>query len=244
MEAEIRVGHAGPQRDHAEARDDIHGRQTEAERAEKPHRRKGEQSGSRQRQEAWNVWKVFEDVVVAGRRRIQIPDEVEEDQRSGHGDQEQCREDERHIEGASERSSVLALDRTKVRGRLDRRRAMVALAIWHTLATLKRRGMTELRVVAHRSVDVEHAPFADERVAADRHRAHMDEVRLRAIAEQARVLADDGVVTDRHKVGTDRRVPAAQDHVAADPGAHQAKIGIVDRCADEGEPRAMCASES
>ena len=87
---------------------------------------------------------------------------------------------------------------------------MVALAIRHTLAALQRRGMTELRVVAHRSVDVEHAPFADERVAADRHRADMDEVRLRAIAEQARVLADDGVVTDRHKVGTDRRELAPQ----------------------------------
>ena len=116
------------------------------------------------------------------------------------------------------------------------------LAIRHTLAALKRRGMTELRVVAHRSVYVEHAPFADERVAADRHRADMDEVRLRAIAEQDRVVADDGVVTDRHKVGTDRRDPAAQDHVAADPGAHQAQIGIVERCADEGSNR-RCAHQ-
>ena len=82
--------------------------------------------------------------------------------------------------------------------------------------------MTELRVVAHRSVDAEHAPIADEHIAADRHLAHMDEVRLRAIAEQARFVADDGVVTDRHKVGTYRRELAPQDHVAADPGAHQA----------------------
>ena len=118
------------------------------------------------------------------------------------------------------------------------------LAIRHTLAALQRRGMTELRVVAHRSVDVKDARFADVRVAADRHRAHMDEVRLRAIPEQDRVPADDGVVTYCHKVGTDRRVPTAQDHVVADPGAHQAKIGIVDRGADEGEPRAMCAPES
>ena len=100
----------------------------------------------------------------------------------------------------------------------------------------------QLRVVAHRSVDVEHAPFADERVVADRHRAHMDEVRLRAIAEQHRAPADDGVVTDRHKVGTDRGVPAAQDHVAADPGAHQAQIGVVERCTDKGSRR-RCAHQ-
>ena len=68
-----------------------------------------------------------------------------------------AREDERHIDDASERSAVLALDRAIVRGRLDRRRAMIALAVRHTLAALQRRGMTELRVVAHRSVDVEHA---------------------------------------------------------------------------------------
>ena len=119
---------------------------------------------------------------------------------------------------------------------------MVALAIRHPLTALQRRGMTELRVVAHRSVDVEHAPFADERVAADRHRADMDEVRLRAIAEQARFVADDAVVTDRHKVGTDRRELAPQDHVAADPGAHQAQIGVVERCADEGSRR-RCAHQ-
>ncbi len=47
MEAKIRVGHAGPQRPHAEARDDIHGRQPEAERAEEQHRRKGEQPRNR-----------------------------------------------------------------------------------------------------------------------------------------------------------------------------------------------------
>ena len=233
MAAEIRVGHAGPQRHHAEARYDIHGRQPDAAHAEGPRRRKGEQRGSRDGDA---------DAVVAGRRRIQIPDEEEEDQRSRHGDHEQYREDERHIEGASECNAVLALDRAKVRGRLDRRRAMVALAIRHTLAALQRRGMTKLRVVAHRSVDVEHAPFADERVVADRHRAHMDEVRLRAIAEQHRAPADDGVVTDRHKVGTDRGVPAAQDHVAADPGAHQAQIGVVERCTDKGSRR-RCAHQ-
>ena len=47
VEAEIRVGHAGPQRHHAETRDDIHGRQPEAERAEEQRRRKGEQQGIR-----------------------------------------------------------------------------------------------------------------------------------------------------------------------------------------------------
>ena len=119
---------------------------------------------------------------------------------------------------------------------------MVVLVIRHTLAALQRRGMTKLRVVAHRSVDVEHTPFADERVAADRHRPHMDEVRLRAIAKQARFVADDGVVTDRHKVSTDRRELAAQDHVAADPGAHQAQVGVVERCADKGSHR-RCAHQ-
>ena len=42
-----------------------------------------------------------------------------------------------------------------------------------------------------------------------------------------------GVVADRQQVGADRAVPAVDDGVAADPGAHQAQIGVVDRRAGE-----------
>ncbi len=125
------------------------------------------------------------------------------------------------------------LDRAIVGRRLDRGRAVEPLAVRHALAALQRRGVTELRAVAHRGVDVDHAGFADERVAADLDRADVNEVRLRAITENDRILAQDGVVADRYHVGANRGELRIDDDVAADPRAHQAQIGAVDRRADE-----------
>src|SRR5438045_6006233 len=93
--------------------------------------------------------------------------------------------------------------------------------------------MAELRAVAHRSVDVDHARFADEGIRADLDRADVNEVRLRAIAEDDRILAQDCVVADGQQVGANRTMAGADDDAAADLRAHQAQIDVVERRAGE-----------
>ena len=176
---------------------DVDRGQPEDQRAEEPRRRNGEQ---RQRRGA--------EATLTPKAAKLIPDDRPGSAparrwRTGPG--ARSRRIERRMDEAPQSR---ALDRAVVRRRLDRGRAVVALAVRHALAALQRRGMTELRVVAHRGVDVEHARFADEGVAADLDRSGMDEVRLRAVAQQDGVLAQDGVVADRHHVGADRDEPA------------------------------------
>src|SRR5947207_14169307 len=109
--------------------------------------------------------------------------------RKRHGHQNQRRELERRVEGGAEPTALLALDRTIVRFRVYRGRTVVALAVWNALAALQRRGVAELRIVAHRGVDIDHARFADKGVRSDLDGADVDEIRLCAVAENDRILA-------------------------------------------------------
>src|SRR6185503_541192 len=106
-----------------------------------------------------------------------------------------------------------------VGGRFYCGRAVIALSLRHALPTLQRRRMPELRVVAHRGIDIDDTRFPDEGIAADLDRADVDEVRLSAITENDRVLAQDSIVADRNHVCADRAELAADHGVAADPRA-------------------------
>ena len=69
------------------------------------------------------------------------------------------------------------------------RRPMPVLAVRDALPALQRGRMAELAAVADRRVDVERRTDADEGIAADGQRTHMDVAGLRPKAEDQRFLA-------------------------------------------------------
>src|SRR5688572_28375643 len=117
------------------------------------------------------------------------------DDRSRHRDKAYRRKLNRGKEGRPQDAALARLDRAIVGRGLDGRRAVVVLPVGYALPALQRGRMTELRVVAHRGIDIDDARLADEGIAADVDRADVNEVGLRAIAENDRVLAQDGVVS-------------------------------------------------
>jgi hypothetical protein len=108
---------------------------------------------------------------------------------------------------------------------------MIVLAVRDALTGLQGRGMSELRVVAHRRADVQHAGFADERIAADLDRSGMNEIGLGPVAQQNGILAQDRVFADGDEVGADRDAPTVDHNVRSDPRTQQAQIDVVDRAA-------------
>ena len=111
VEAEGRVGHAGLQEQHAQARDRVDRGEREDQRAEEPRQPKRRAATASRPMPR----------LAPEARRILIPEMIAED-RHRHGDQEQSREFERR-DRTRVRSAphVRALDRAIVGGRLDSR---------------------------------------------------------------------------------------------------------------------------
>src|SRR5262245_33153733 len=100
--------------------------------------------------------------------------------------------------------------------------------------------MPELGVVLHGRVDVEDAGFADEGVGADVNAPGVNAVRLRLVAEDDRVLPEDGVGADGDEIGAPGHEGRVDDGVGADLGAEQPQVEAVE---GPTEPRHGCAAD-
>src|SRR5712671_7920832 len=93
--------------------------------------------------------------------------------------------------------------------------------------------MPELRAVLDRGVDTEHARLTDKDIVANADRAGVDQVRLRPITEQRAVAPDDRIVANRDEIRAHWNKPRLHHGAAADPGAEQAKIGVIEWAAGQ-----------
>ena len=77
---------------------------------------------------------------------------------------------------------------------------MPPLAGWNRLTGVQGGGVSELRSIAHGRVDIDHAPFADEHVLAERYRTDLDPPGVIPIAvEDADVLRGGFRVHDAYE---------------------------------------------
>ena len=77
---------------------------------------------------------------------------------------------------------------------------MPPLAAWHDLPTVQRRGVAQLRTIAHRRFDVGHGRFPYEHVAADGHRSDLDSTGLCPVTVEARLSTDHRSCADCKQV--------------------------------------------
>ena len=117
------------------------------------------------------------------------------------------------ISGPTQRTAPSRRDSHVVRLRALCRGSVPPLAGRHRLAAVQRGRVTELRAIAHGRIDVEHAPFADERVPAEGHRSGLEPSRLCPVTVEDRFPADHGPCADREEVGAYRHAPG-EDHDA------------------------------
>src|SRR5439155_16741293 len=108
------------------------------------------------------------------------------------------------------------------------RRAVPPLAGRYRLAAVQRRGVTELRPIAHGRVDVEHGPLPDEGVPADRDRPGLDSPRMRPVALEERLLADDRPRADGEQIGAHRYAPGEDHDARADLRAERPQVEHVE----------------
>src|SRR5947207_7821296 len=93
--------------------------------------------------------------------------------------------------------------------------------------------MTELRSIPHRRVDVEHGPFADENVPAERYRSKLEPPGLHPVALEDSLLADHRPCSDGQKIGTHRQAPGEDHHAWPDLRAQSPQIQHVQGRAEE-----------
>jgi hypothetical protein len=200
VKAVERVGLVGLEEQLTDTRDDGDG--------EEPRRQRAEEGAQRDRQQAPRHG-VAEAREADG---VMLPIGQQQDRHrddDGEQDQELDRVDEPAPEGGAGRARHRAI----VGRGLLRGGTVIALAVRDALAALQGRGVPELGVVTHGRADIQHAGLADKGVAADLDRSGMDEIGLRAVAQQDGVLAQDGVVADGDEVGADRDEPALEDDI-------------------------------
>src|SRR5208282_4288540 len=89
--------------------------------------------------------------------------------------------------------------------------------------------MTELRYVAHRRVDVEHALLADEYLPAEGDRTGLDPPRVGPVAAEVRLLADHRVRADGEQVGAHRHMMGEDHRGRPDSGAERPQVDQVER---------------
>ena len=82
--------------------------------------------------------------------------------------------------------------------------------------------MAKLRVIAHRRVDIQDARFADKCIFADGNRSGVNEVGLRPVTQQDRVLAQHCIAADTEHIGADWDNPRMDDGIVSDLRAKQA----------------------
>src|SRR5436309_15327221 len=112
---------------------------------------------------------------------------------------------------------------------------MPALAGRDRLAAVERGGVTELRPIAHRGVDVVHRPLANDDVPADRHPSDLDVPRLRAVTLEEGLPADDRPRADGEQIGAYRYSPGEDRGARADLRAERPQIQYIGGSADEQE---------
>src|SRR6266487_1241279 len=112
---------------------------------------------------------------------------------------------------------------------------MPALAGRYRLAAVERGGVTELRPIAHRCVDVEHGPLADDDAPAERDPSGLDSPRLRPVTLEERLPADDRPRADGEQIGAYRYAPGEDRDARADLRAERPQIRRVDGRTDEQE---------
>src|SRR6058998_3166765 len=112
---------------------------------------------------------------------------------------------------------------------------MPPLAVQYRLATVQRGGVTELRPIAHRRVDIEHGPLADEDAPTERDPTGLDSPRLRAVTLEEGLPADDRARADGEQIGAYRNSPGEDRDARADLRAERPQIQRVHRRTDEQE---------
>ncbi len=114
-------------------------------------------------------------------------------------------------------------------GRLPGWRSITALVVREGLTDMQRRGVSQLRTLAERRVDVEHRHFADERISAERDATRLNDAGLGPVTVEKSVLAYDRAVSHREEIGADRNMRGKDQRVPADLRAEGAQIQRVDR---------------
>src|SRR5262249_15296744 len=94
-------------------------------------------------------------------------------------------------------------------------------------------GVTQLRSIPYRRVDVEHGPFADENVPAERYRSDLKPPGLRPVALEDRLLADHRPCADGQEIGTYRHAPGEDHDAWSDFRAQSPQIQHVQGRAEE-----------
>src|SRR5215472_15985665 len=119
----------------------------------------------------------------------------------------------RGIDGPTPRAGLSRRDSHVVHVRALCRRSVPPLTVRHRLAAVQPGGVTELRSISDGRVDVEHRPFADEHIPAERYRSDLEPPGLRPVALEDRLLADHRPCADGQEIGTHRHAPG-EDHDA------------------------------
>jgi hypothetical protein len=94
--------------------------------------------------------------------------------------------------------------------------------------------VAKLAEVSDRDANVEDSLFADIGVAADADLAGMDAIAEGRIARHDGASRNDRIVADPKKIRRHRHGARCDDRIAADPGAEQTQVSVVERRADEG----------
>src|SRR6266404_7674543 len=110
---------------------------------------------------------------------------------------------------------------------------MPLLARRHRLAAAQPGGVTELGAIAQGRVDVEHGPFADENVPAERYRSDLEPPGLRPVAVEDYLLADHRPSADGQEIGTHRHAPGEDHDAWSDFRAQSPQIQHVQGRAEE-----------
>lgn len=117
------------------------------------------------------------------------------------------------------------------------RGAVPAFARGDRRAAVQRGGVAQLAAVADRGADVEDGLLADEDVPAEGDGAGADPARVRPVAEEQSVLADDRARADGQQVGGHRNRVGQDRHARADAGAEGPQVEDVQRVAPEQDHR-------
>src|SRR5207253_9743397 len=103
----------------------------------------------------------------------------------------------------------------------------------YRLAAVQRGGVTKLRSIAHRRVDVEHGSLADENVPSEGDRSGLDSARLCPVAEEERLPADHRPGADGEQIGAHRHTPGEDRDARPDFRAQRPEIKRVEGRANE-----------
>ena len=110
---------------------------------------------------------------------------------------------------------------------------MPPLAVRYRLAAVQRGGVTELRAVAHRRVDIEHGFLADENVPSEGDRSGLDSPRVCPVTEEERLPADHRPGADGEQIGAHRHTPGEDRDARPDFRAQRPEIKRVEGRANE-----------